>query len=117
MPIKTLAIALAAVGAMLLFAVPRATWADEINAADDNLALPDQPAGNDTLAKQSGSTTPVTIVGATNTMVQPQPNTIIAPTAMTMAIAKSGSIAVGSSSSTASITSSVSTAIIQNGSP
>jgi hypothetical protein len=103
--------------AMLLFASPWAASADELNTADDDLALPDQPAGNETLAKQSGSSpTPVNIVDTNNNVEQQQQNSIVGlPTTMTMAITKSGTIAIGNESSSASITSSASATVIHSG--
>jgi hypothetical protein len=112
-----LAIVFAGMSAMLLFASPWAASADELNTADDDLALPDQPAGNETLAKQSGSSpTPVNIVDTNNNVEQQQQNSIVGlPTTMTMAITKSGTIAIGNESSSASITSSASATVIHSG--
>ena len=90
--------------------------ADELNTAGDTLALPDQPAGNETLAMQSGSSTPVNMVYTGNNIEQRQENTInILPTTMTMTITKSGSIAFGNDSSTASITSTATATVIHGG--
>ena len=116
MPIRALVIVLAGLSTMLLLGSWEAS-ADELKTADDNLALPDQPAGNETLVTQTGSGTPVNTVDVNNTIVQ-QPNTIIVPTATTMAITNSGSIDIGSngsSSSSASIISSASASIIHGG--
>ena len=101
---------------MLLLASWEAS-ADELKTAGDDLALPDQPAGNETLAKQSGSSAPVNIVDTNNNIEQQQQqNTIVVlPTTMTMAITKSGSIAIGNDSSSASITSSASATVIHSG--
>ena len=116
MSARALAIVFAGVSAILA-----SSWeasADELKTADDNLALPDQPAGNETLVTQTGSGTPVNTVDTNNNIVQQQPNTIIVPTATTMAITNSGSIAIGSngsSSSSASIISSASASIIHGG--
>jgi hypothetical protein len=118
MPARALAIVFAGVSAILLLASSWEASADELKTADDNLALPDQPAGRETLVTQTGSGTPVNTVDANNNIVQQQPNTIIVPTATTMAITSSGSIAIGSngsSSSSASIISSASATIIHGG--
>ncbi|HZF35621.1 MAG TPA: hypothetical protein VE914_17625 [Candidatus Angelobacter sp.] len=104
---------------MLLLASWEAS-ADELKAADDNLAVPDQPAGNETLVTQTGSGAPVNTVDANNNIAQQQQNTIVVPTATTMALTQSGSIAIGSngsSSATASIVSSASATIIHGGVP
>src|SRR5580765_2373295 len=109
MSTRALAIVFAGASAMLLLASWEAA-ADELDTAGDTLALPDQPAGNETLAKQSGSSaTPLNTVDTSSNIEQRQENTIyILPTAMSTAITKSGTIAVGNDSSTASITSSAS---------
>lgn len=115
MPTKALAIVFAGVSAMLPFASPWMASADEPTTADDSLALPEQPAGNETLVQQSGSTTPVNIVDAHNNIVQQQPNSIIiVPTAMTTTITKTGGIAIGNDNSSGSITSSASATVIRN---
>lgn|SRR6185312_9858540 len=115
MPIRALAMVFAGVSTMLVLGSWEAS-ADEFNTAGDTLALPDQPAGNETLAKQSGSSTPVNIVYTGNNIEQRQENTInILPTTMTMTITKSGSIAVGNDSSTASITSTATATVIHGG--
>jgi hypothetical protein len=99
---------------MLLLASPWAASADDVRAADDNLALPDQPTDNGTLVNQSGSVAPVNILDTNNNIVQQQPNTItIIPSAMNTAITKSGSIDIGNDSSSASITSSASATLIR----
>jgi len=112
---KAVQIVLAGVSAMLLLASPWAASGDELGTTDDNLALSAQPAGDETLAKQSGAAAPVNTVDTNSNIVQQQPNTIIIPTAMTMTIAKSGSIGIGNTSSSASITSSTSAAVVRNG--
>ena len=114
MSLKTLVIVLAGVGAVLLFASRLTASADELTAADGDLALPDQPAGDEVLMKESGSIPPATIVG-TNNLQQEQRNTIIVPTAMTMSITKTSSTAISNDSSTASISSSTSATVIHNG--
>lgn len=101
---------------MLLFGSPCTSSADEHTTAGDNLALSDQPASNETLASQSGSTIPPTTTVSTNNIQQGQQNTInVLPTTMNMAITKNGSVGVGDSASSASITSSVSATVVQSG--
>jgi hypothetical protein len=98
---------------MLLLASWEAS-ADELKTADDDLTLPDQPAGNETLAKQSGSLPVATTVG-TNNIQQDQQNSIVLPMTMSNSITKTGSIAIGNDSSSASITSSASATVIHSG--
>src|SRR5262249_21415219 len=115
MRVKALAMVVAGASTMLLLASLGAASADELNTADDHLALSDRPAGNETLAQQSGSMTPVNTLDTNNNIMQQQPNTIIAPTAVTRAVTSSGSIAIGNDSSSASIASSTSATVYRNG--
>jgi len=112
MSIKALVI-LFAVSAMLPFASPWTASADELTTGGGYLALPDQPAGDEALTKQSGST-PGTVVD-TNSIQQQQQNTLIVPTPMTMSITKTATTATVNESSRASITSTISATVIRSG--
>jgi hypothetical protein len=104
----TKAVALAIVGVSVLLIEPSS--ADEIAADDTTLALPDQPAGDAALEKQSASS-PGTVVDTNGVL---QPNSPL-PSTTTLTLPPSGGTSIVNTSTSAVATSTLNATITGNG--
>jgi hypothetical protein len=84
--------------------------ADDLATGESALALPDQPAGDDTLMEQSASS-PATVVDTNGVL---QPNSTL-PTTMTVPMPSSGGTSIVNTSSSAVAISTLSATINNNG--
>ncbi|MGH6927253.1 MAG: hypothetical protein ACREEV_02965 [Dongiaceae bacterium] len=105
----TKALALVFAGVSALAAAPSAS-ADELATDNATLALPDQPAGDDALDKESASS-PATVVD-TNGVLQPS-GTL--PTTMTVTMPQGGGTSIVNTSTSAIATSTLNATITGNG--
>lgn len=108
MATKPITLLFAGLSAVLLLAA--AASADEPIAEDATLALPDQPAGDDTLEKQS-ATAPAAVVD-TNGVLQPGAPV---PTSMSVAMPAGGGTNIVNTSTSAIATSTLNATISGNG--
>jgi hypothetical protein len=108
MATKPIPLLFAGLSAVLLLAA--AASADEPIAEDATLALPDQPAGDDTLEKQS-ATAPAAVID-TNGVLQPSAPL---PTSMSVAMPASGGTNIVNTSTSAIATSTLNATISGNG--
>jgi hypothetical protein len=108
MATKPITVLFAGLNAVLLLAAP--VSADEPAADDATLALPDQPAGDDLLEKQSAAA-PATAVD-TDGVLQP---TAPLPTSMSVAMPPSGGTNIVNTSTSAIATSTLNATVTNNG--
>jgi hypothetical protein len=108
MATKPITVLFAGLSAVLLLAAP--VSADERAADDATLALPDQPADDDMLEKQS-ATTPATAVNTDGVL---QPSAPV-PTSMSVAMPPSGGTNIVNTSTSAIATSTLNATISGNG--
>jgi hypothetical protein len=106
---KALALVFAGVGTLLMVVTPSAS-ADELATDDATLALPDQPAGDDALGKESASS-PATVVDTNGVL---QPNGTL-PTTMTVTMPQGGGTTIVNTSTSAIATSTLNATITGNG--
>jgi hypothetical protein len=109
MATKAAALVFAGVSVLLMAAAPAAS-ADELAADDATLALPDQPAGDDALDKESASA-PAAVVDTNGVL---QPNSTL-PTTMTVTMPQGGGTSVVNTSTSAVATSTLTATITGNG--
>jgi hypothetical protein len=105
----TKAVALAIVGVSALL-IAGSSSADEIATDDTTLALPDQPAGDAALEKQSASS-PAAVVDTNGVL---QPNSTL-PTTLPVTLPPSGGTSIINTSTSAVATSTLNATITGNG--